>query len=236
LTNNQVGIAGANWNVRVLPVRVLGKCGGSTADISDAIRWAAGLPVENVPENSTPAQVINLSLGGRGSCSASPAIQRAISDAQAAGATVVVAAGNEAENASGFMPASCEDVITVAAADRRGHLALRYSNFGERVDILAPGGDVRRDDDGDGQPDGVLSYVRDRYELYNGTSMAAPHVAGVAALLKALHPELTPSQIKAELMRHARPRTPEQCPRECGAGLLDAGFLTTTGGARAGGG
>jgi hypothetical protein len=98
----------------------------------------------------------------------------------------------------------------------------RYSNFGPTVEIMAPGGDVLRDDDGDGNNDGVLSMVQGGYARYNGTSMAAPHVAGVAALWLAQTPALTPAQLLAELQRNALPRTSTQCPQPCGAGLLSA--------------
>ena len=201
-------------------MRVLGKCGGTIADINDGIRWAAGLPVPGAPNNPHPAKVINMSLGGRGRCTLSPSTQAAIDDAVNAGAAVVVAAGNEAADASGFFPASCEHVITVAASDYRGHLVTRYSNFGQDVDLLAPGGDVTRDDNGDGQNDGVLSMVQGGYARYNGTSMAAPHVAGAAALLLAQNPRLSPSGVLDELKARALSRSSAQCPSPCGAGLL----------------
>lgn len=221
-TNNSLGVAGINWHVKVQPVRVLGKCGGTMVDINDAIRWAAGLPVPGVPNNSTPAKVINMSLGGAAPCSASPATQSAINDAIAKGVTVVVAAGNESSDASGFIPASCNGVITVAASDRRGFLATRYSNFGARVDIMAPGGDTRQDSDNDGNPDGVLSMVDGGYAFYNGTSMAAPHTAGVAALLLAQDGTRTPAQVLSLLKANALPRSATECPKPCGAGLLNA--------------
>jgi len=226
-TNNGIGVAGINWNVKVQPVRVLGKCGGTTVDINDGIRWAAGLPVPGVPNNPTPAKVINMSLGTPpGSpCSMSPSTQSAINDAVAMGTTVVVAAGNDATDASQVFPASCNNVITVAASDYRGFLATRYSNFGSTVEIMAPGGDVSRDDNNDGRPDGVLSMVHPNagtYAYYNGTSMAAPHVAGVAALLLAQEPTLVPSQVLAKLQANALPRNSTQCPQLCGAGLLSA--------------
>ncbi len=221
-TNNSLGVAGVNWHVKVQPVRVLGKCGGTMVDINDAIRWAAGLPVPGVPNNPTPAKVINMSLGAAAPCSASPATQRAINDAIAQGVTVVVAAGNESSDASGFIPASCNGVITVAASDRRGFLATRYSNFGARVDLMAPGGDVRQDSDSDGNPDGVLSMVDGGYAFYNGTSMAAPHAAGVAALLLAQDGTRTPAQILSLLKAAALPRSAAECPKPCGAGLLSA--------------
>ena len=223
-TNNGTGVAGINWAVTVQPVRVLGKCGGSTADINDAIRWAAGLSVPGVPANPTPARVISMSLGTPPGtpCSSSPSTQAAITDAVAAGAVVVVAAGNDATDASQVLPASCNNVITVAASDARGRLVTRYSNFGSTVEIMAPGGDVDRDDNGDGHPDGVLSMVQGGYAYYNGTSMATPHVAGVAALWLAATPNLTPAQLLAELQARALPRSSAECPQPCGAGLLNA--------------
>ncbi|MGH7351152.1 MAG: S8 family serine peptidase [Candidatus Methylomirabilales bacterium] len=226
-TDNGVGVAGANWTVQVQAVRVLGKCGGTIADINDGIRWAAGLAVPGVPANATPARVINMSLGTPpgNPCSASPSTQAAINDAVGSGAAVVVAAGNDAVDASQVFPASCDNVITVAASDARGHLVTRYSNFGATVEIMAPGGDVARDDDGDGNNDGVLSMVHPNagtYARYNGTSMAAPHVAGVAALYLAQNPVLTPAQLTAELQNNALSRTSSQCPQPCGAGLLSA--------------
>lgn len=224
VTDNGVGVAGVNWAVGTLPVRVLGRCGASTTDINDAIRWAAGLPVPGAPTNPTPARVINMSLGTPPGvpCSAAPSTQAAINDAVAAGATVVVAAGNDAVDASQVMPASCNNVVTVAASDARGRLVTRYSNFGTTIEIMAPGGDVQRDDTGDGDPDGVLSMVQGGYAYYNGTSMATPHVAGVAALWLAADPALTPAQLMAELQANALPRTSVQCPELCGAGLLNA--------------
>ncbi|MCG6968649.1 MAG: S8 family serine peptidase [Gammaproteobacteria bacterium] len=221
-TDNNSGVAGVNWHVKVLPVRALGKCGGTMVDINDAIRWAAGIAVNGVPQNTNPAKVINLSLGGAIPCSSSPATQAAINDAVGQGATVVVAAGNDAQDAAGFVPAGCDNVVSVAAADRNGNLVTRYSNYGTKVDILAPGGDVSADTDNDGNPDGVLSMVQGGYAFYNGTSMAAPHVAGVAALLLASNPGLTPAQVESRLKSAAIPRNATQCPKPCGAGLLNA--------------
>ncbi len=218
-TNNSAGVAGAAWTVSVQPIRALGDLGGTTADIIDAIRWAAGVPVPGAPRNQTPADIINLSLGGGGRCSR--AMQAAVDDATAAGALVIAAAGNESRDAGLTMPAGCDNVLTVAAGDFNGALA-RYSNFGESVELLAPGGDVRADRNRDGVPDGVASTVAEGFALYNGTSMAAPHVAGVAALILAQEPDLSPAELLARLVATARPRSARQCPQLCGAGLLNA--------------
>ena len=228
-TDNHVGVAGINWSVKVMSVRVLGKCGGTTVDINDGIRWAAGLDVPDVPKNMDPARVINMSLGTPPgvSCDDDPATQSAIRDAVEAGAIVVVAAGNDAVDASQVSPASCDNAFTVAASDARGHLVSRYSNFGPLVKIMAPGGDRQRDDNGDGHIDGILSMVKDGYAYYNGTSMAAPHVAGVAALIFAKNPDMIPGQVMARLQHDALPRDAAQCPNPCGAGLLQAKFTDT---------
>ncbi|MGH8511169.1 MAG: S8 family serine peptidase [Gammaproteobacteria bacterium] len=239
-TNNGAGIAGINWEVKVQPVRVLGKCGGSTTDIADAIRWAAGLDVPNVPKNTTPAKVINMSLGGERPCKggflADTVSQNAINDAKAAGAAVVVAAGNGGrdgigDDAAGSSPAGCDGVITVAASDPTGTITP-FSNWGASVELMAPGGLTERCAKPEG---GVLSMVArgggtgacvvpDAYAFYNGTSMASPHVAGVAALMLAANSSLTPDQILQKLQSTAMPRTATQCPPStpCGAGLMDA--------------
>jgi serine protease len=222
-TNNNDGVAGVNWSVGVIPVRVLGKCGGTTADINDGIRWAAGLPVPGVPDNQNPARVISMSLGAAGlPCSLSPSTQSAINDAVGAGSIVVVAAGNEAGDAANAMPASCNGVVTVAASEARGRLATRYSNFGATIEIMAPGGDGQRDDNNDGNPDGVLSMVQGGYAFYNGTSMATPHVSGVLALWISQTPNISNDSLLTELYARALPRTATECPSPCGAGLLQA--------------
>lgn len=230
-TNNAIGIAGVNWRVRVQPIRALGRCGGDLKDVRAAIRYAAGLPVKTglpAPNdeliNPTPAHIINLSLGVRGVAPCTQATQAAIDEAVAKGITVIAAAGNDAIDVSQTTPAGCRNVIAVAASDARGHLAERYSNFGQRIDIMAPGGEVRRDDNGDGVADGVLSLVKGGYQQMNGTSMAAPHVSGVAALMLARDGSLTPAQILDRLKGNAIPRTAQDCPKPCGVGLLNAFF------------
>jgi len=138
-TDNGIGIAGIDQRAHELAVRALGTCGGWVSDIADAIRWAVGLPVPGVATNPAPAKVLNLSLGGSGSCSAIE--QSAIDAAVGAGAVVVAAAGNNAVDldSAPFSPVSCNNVIAVAAATRFGDRA-DYSNFGSIVDISAPGG------------------------------------------------------------------------------------------------
>ncbi len=225
-SNNGLGVAGINWNSKILPVRVLGKCGGFTSDIADGIRWAAGLSVTGVPANGNPAKVISLSLGGSGSCSST--YQDAINAVIAAGATMVVAAGNSNADVSGFNPASCNGVISVAATDRYGDRAY-YSNYGSLIKISAPGGAQSIDND----PDGVLSTLNtgatvpagDTYIYYQGTSMATPHVSGVVSLLYSLNPSITPAQVLQILQNTvtAFPSGSTCTTSNCGSGILNAG-------------
>ncbi|MET8749915.1 S8 family serine peptidase [Streptomyces sp. NPDC004667] len=228
--NNAKGVAGIAYNAKIQPVRVLGKCGGATSDIVDAITWASGGSVAGVPANATPAKVINMSLGGSGACTAS--YQNAINAAVARGTTVVVAAGNSNADAAGFSPASCNNVINVAATNRTGDRSF-YSNFGAIIDVAAPGGETRRATDTPGTvttpENGILSSLNagtttpgaEIYKPYQGTSMAAPHVAGLAALLVAAKPSLTPAQVEAAIKANARPLA-GTCTGGCGAGLADA--------------
>ncbi|MBP7694659.1 MAG: S8 family serine peptidase, partial [Anaerolineales bacterium] len=139
--HNGLGGAGLNWMSPLVPVRVAGKCGGFTSDIADGLRWAAGLAVAGAPANPHPAKVINVSLAGPGTCSAT--YQTALNAVNAAGAIVVVAAGNNGSslNTTSYQPANCAGVITVAATDRGGDRAI-YSNYGAAVDISAPGGET----------------------------------------------------------------------------------------------
>jgi len=226
-TDNGVGVAGVGWDSRILPVRVLGSVSGTLADAIDGILWSVGESVPGVPENPNPADVLNLSLGGPLLCSDVPPLQDAFDRANEAGAVVVVAAGNEGADASDFVPASCGGVIAVGATTLGGELAY-YSNYGALVDVVAPGGDLNEDADGNGDPDGVLSTVFDEasgvddYAYFEGTSMAAPHVAGVVALMKSLRPALSGAEARDILQRTARPITDGSCSVGCGAGLIDA--------------
>ncbi|MFF8258835.1 S8 family serine peptidase [Streptomyces virginiae] len=229
-TSNSKGIAGIAYGAKIQPVRVLGKCGGATSDIVDAITWASGGSVAGVPANATPAKVINMSLGGPGACGTS--YQNAINAAVARGTTVVVAAGNSNADAAGYSPASCNNVINVAASNRAGDRSY-YSNYGAIIDVAAPGGETRRATDTPGTvttpENAILSTLNagtttpgaEIYKPYQGTSMAAPHVAGLAALLKSANSALTPAQIESAIKNNARPLA-GTCTGGCGTGLADA--------------
>ena len=145
LTNNSVGMAGVANKARVLPVRVLGHCGGYTSDIADAVTWASGGHVDGIPDNTNPVQVISMSLGGGGACSASDVTGQAISGAISRGVSVVVAAGNSNANVANYTPASCPGVIAVAVSGITGKRAF-YSNYGSGVTLSAPGGGVYAND------------------------------------------------------------------------------------------
>ena len=224
--NNGAGIVGINWVSGIVPVRVLGKCGGYNSDINDGIVWAAGGTVAGVPANANPARVINVSLGGTGACPIST--QASINTALGLGAVIAVAAGNSNANAANFSPASCSGVITVAATTKTGTRAS-YSNYGTVVDIAAPGGDAV------GGGFNILSTLNNsttspnaagyNYVNYAGTSMAAPHVTGVASLVLSANPALTPAQVIAKIQATARafPAGSTCTTSLCGAGMIDAG-------------
>ncbi|MEL1265661.1 S8 family peptidase [Pseudoxanthomonas putridarboris] len=229
VTNNATGVAGTAFNAKVVPVRVLGRCGGYTSDIADAITWASGGTVSGVPANANPAEVINLSLGGSGSCSAT--YQNAINGAVSRGTTVVVAAGNSNTNVSSSVPANCPNVIAVAATTSAGSRAS-FSNYGAGIDISAPGQSILSTLNTGTTTPGSASYAS-----YNGTSMAAPHVAGIVALMQAAASSpLTPAQVESILKSTARP-LPGTCSGGCGAGIAnaDGAVVAATGGGGGGG-
>ena len=219
IANNNEGIAGVAPEAKIVPVRVLGACGGFDSDITDGIIWAAGGSVRGVPANQNPAQVINMSIGSEGTCTTP--YRQAIAQANTRGSIVVVAAGNNSFDASKSSPGNCEDVINVGATDKNGKRSY-FSNYGSRVDVSAPGGDRRY------WGGGILSTLnagktapgKADYAEYQGTSMAAPHVAGIVALMKAVDPKLTYAQAKKALQSTSQGIECDQSA--CGSGIVNA--------------
>lgn len=245
--NNGVGVIGGAFGAKILPVRALGKGGGYSSDVSDAIMWAAG--AYSTITNPTPAKVINLSLGSTNACSVTR--QNAINAAVAAGAVVVVAAGNESQDVANSSAANCQNVISVAAVARDGSRAS-YSNFSSpasnitnptNVTLAAPGGDANGGYPATFEP-GILSTLNtatttpatsggSNYVYYSGTSMATPHVSAAVALMLAHNSALTPAQVRTIL---SSPSSLTAFPsfsaasatwdcalnKNCGAGILNA--------------
>lgn len=219
--NNSRGMAGVAYGAKLLPLRVMGACGGFLSDTVDALTWAAGGTVKGVPANTTPARVINMSLGSEEACG--PTLQSAIDSAVQRGSVIIAAAGNEAQPAAKVAPANCANVVTVGASSRLGNIAS-YSNYGPEVDVMAPGGD------GSTGSQNILSTSNlgqidpssETYRYMQGTSMAAPHVAGVAALILAVNPALKPAHVEQILRGSARPLA-GKCTAGCGTGIVDAG-------------
>ena len=253
-TDNSLGMASVGRQVMVLPVRVVGKCGGFDTDIIAAMRWAGGLSSDPVA-NPHPAQVINLSLGGAGSCSA--AYQSVLAQLSAARVTVVVAAGNT-DGLAVKSPANCADAIAVAGVHHAG-TKVGYSSLGPQVALAAPAGNCVNETGTCLYPllttvnagltaPGINTYS-DGSNASLGTSFAAPLVAGTVALMLSVDPKLTPAQIKSALQATVRAfpatgaqtvgavacvaptsTTQAECyctTRTCGAGLLDAGAAVT---------
>nr|WP_028770703.1 S8 family serine peptidase [Silanimonas lenta] len=234
VTNNATGVAGTAFGAKIFHARVLGTCGGSTSDIADAITWASGGTVSGVPtlSDSQKAHVINMSLGGSGSCGTTT--QNAINGAVSRGTTVVVAAGNSNANVSGFTPASCNNVIAVASITSSGARSS-FSNYGALIDVSAPGSNILST-----LNSGTTTPGSESYASYNGTSMAAPHVAGTVALVQSRRlalglPLYTPAQVEQLLKDTAYP-LPGACSGGCGAGIIDARRAVEVAGGGGGGG
>ena len=213
LTDNGIGMAGTAPGVRVLPVRVLGKCGGYDSDIIAGLRWAAGLAVPDVPANPYPARVINLSLGGDGACSV--AYQEAVDEVVASGTLIVAAAGNSSGHAVAA-PANCSGVLAVGGLRHAG-TKVGYSSLGNEVAIDAPAGNCVNGESGSACLYPILTTTdsgttvpaggtyTDSYTTSLGTSFSAPLVAGVAALAFSVRSEMTPQRVRELLQATARP-------------------------------
>lgn len=213
-TNNGIGIAGVGRSVRVLPLRVLGRCGGYDSDIIAAMRWAVGLVVDGVPANPTPARVINLSLGGGGACTT--AYTDVVQTVNALGAVVVASAGNSVGHAVS-VPANCPGVIGVAGLRHAG-TKVGFSDLGPEISIAAPGGNcvnlggsepclypiVTTTNAGLTTPVAASSVYSDSFNASFGTSFSAPLVSGVAGLMLSANPALTPAELLSAMKTSAR--------------------------------
>ena len=230
-TDDAIWTAGIDWAARILPVRVLGKCGGYDSDIVDGIAWAAGLDVPGTPVNPTPAHVINMSLGGAHGC---PPIYPLVFDAAfARGVTraIVVAAGNASTDVANDSPASCRGAIAVAASTLAGNLAA-YSNFGAGITLSAPGGSfafqfgsiIALSNTGRTTPqDDAIAHI-------GGTSLAAPMVSATVSLMLAVAPALTAAQVRSILTSTAKPFP---AGSDCSTTRCGAGVVNTDGAVRA---
>jgi serine protease len=250
ITNNDTGIAGMTWNPYLLPVRALGKCGGFDTDIITSIEWAVGMPINNVPDNPYPADIVNLSLGGTGGSCPSD-YQTLINTLTGMGVLVVASAGNESGPVA--IPGNCSGVLAVAGLRNVG-TKVGYSSLGPEVGIGAPAGNcvntiagapcLRSIDttvnEGLTVP-GANSYT-DQTNSNLGTSFSAPIVSGIAALMRSVNANLTPPQliarIEASATPYPQPAGLAQCvngsssqvecactttaPTTCGAGMVNA--------------
>ena len=227
-SNNGIGISGVDWRARLLPVRSLGRCGtGTSADIIDGIAWAAGFPVPGLPANPNPARIINASLGGPGSCSVYHPVLTQLTDR---GAVLIAAAGNNNDNALNYVPASCALALTVSSVGPTGEKAS-YSNYSGLLEATAPGGDfglrgqsadLIRSTVSAGTQAHAGTYA---YNFLQGTSQAAPHVTGIAALMLSVAPNLTLAQIRDTITLTSRPYPAgSRCATraDCGPGIVDA--------------
>ncbi|HEY2619286.1 MAG TPA: S8 family peptidase [Acetobacteraceae bacterium] len=235
-TGNGIGMAGVAPKAKVLPLRVLGHCGGYRSDIADAITWASGGSVSGLPANQHKAQVINMSFGENSLCAADGVFAQAINGAVSRGTTVVVAAGNDNADMANYSPSSCPGVIAVAANGITGRRA-HYSNWGSGVTLAAPGGGRYANDASSGSlqdagfiwstiNQGTTVPTEAGYAGYPGTSMAAPHVAGVVALMVSARQALdlaplTPAEIRS-ILRGSSRAFPLMPDKAIGVGIVDA--------------
>ena len=245
VTNNATGIAGMTWNPYILPVRALGKCGGYDSDIMAGMQWAAGLTIAGVPDNPYPASIINMSLGGSGTCPSD--YQAVINTLNAMGVLIVASAGNESGPVD--TPGNCTGVLTVAGLRNIG-TKVGYSSFGAEVGVSAPAGNcvntsgpcLRSIDTttNAGLSNPGENIYTNEINPNLGTSFSAPIVSGIAALMRAVNGNLTPAQLIARIEASAAPFPPNtsglpvcpatdptsgQCscvPGQCGAGMVNA--------------
>ena len=224
-----LGSAGIAPNVKLLPIRALGKDGGTIADLVKAVNWAAGVKISGVPQNRYPVSVINLSLGAKDAVSCSGGYASIFDAAIAKGITVIAAAGNESRASVSF-PGNCNGVITVVATQALGDRAT-YSNYGTGALLSAPGGEfnIGSTESPDSRGGIISSWVDasnlPSYRLSEGTSMATPIVSGVVALMYSMQPNITPARVKAILQDSVRPFAPtSNCAiiGGCGAGIINA--------------
>lgn len=217
LGNNNAGVIGVAYRAKILPVRVLGVCGGYTSDTAAAVQWAAGLAVPGIPDNANPAKVINMSFGRSGQCSQT--YQNAITAVRNAGSVIVISTGNDSSKTTITQPSNCAGVVAVSAHTAAGAVS-DYANVGPGTSISAPGNGIYTTSN-----TGTTVAAADSYSAHSGTSYSAPHVAGVAALLAQIKPGITPAEVQTHLMHSARPYAAgSYCAgrTDCGAGLLDA--------------
>jgi len=233
VTNNSKGVAGTAFNAKVMPVRALGTCGGSTSDIADAITWSSGGVVSGVTTLSAAnaADVINMSLGGSGTCSTTS--QNAINGAVSRGTTVVVAAGNSNADVANFNPASCNNVIAVASITASSARSS-FSNYGAKIDVSGPGSSIYST-----MNSGTTTPGSETYTNYSGTSMASPHVAGAVALIQSRRLALglalyTPAAVET-LLKNTAYALAGACSGGCGAGIINAKAAVDAAGGGGGG-
>jgi serine protease len=224
-----IGTAGVAPGIRILPIRALGRDPGTIADLVKAINWAAGVEIPGIPKNRFPVSVINLSLGAKEAVACDGGYQSVFKNATDRGITVVVAAGNESRGSLSF-PANCEGVITVVASQALGDKAS-YSNFGFGAFISAPGGDTTTGstESPDSRGAIIATWVDQtdlpNYLLAEGTSMAAPVVSGIVALMYSMIPNIKPTNVKSIITASARAFAPGSvCATTggCGSGIINA--------------